>query len=336
MRYTQSRVLELLQVVPWRGNACLRLFWLCHPHGSRDELAAELKSQIHTEAVVPLILRTAGFDNANSVLSDVMALFIDNQDLLEGLTPQHPDRLTILILAKEDFRLINASSPITLPDWFPVSPGKHCSFSISDLGQSAEVKPLNCPEARLDNISELLFELESTIVQKLGEIYRKDPNRANQFFKALIAGQSESIDAQSILSIFERHIRSISDPRAYRPNAADKSKFLAARVLKLVLNSSPKQLATVAEGLGNSLIGSEGYDLKPTFFAVMWRPANKTPLATTNWHSILIAFFQAYQLMNANAHAGEFPSYAVTLQHVTSVNLRQFLHNAKDFIQSLS
>lgn len=336
MKYTQSRVLELVQAVPWRSNACIRLFWLCHPHGSRDELAAELTTQIHAEAVVPLILRTAGFNNANTVLSDVMDLFIENQALLEGLTQQHPDRLTVLILAKEDFRLVNAGSPITLPDWFPVSPGKHSSFSISDLGQSAEVKPLNCPEARLDNIAELLFELESTIVQKLSEVYGTAPNRASQFIESLITGGPNSIDVQSNLSIFEQHIGSISDARAYRPNAADKSKFLAARALKLVLNSSPKQLATAAEGLGKSFIGSDGHELKPTFFAVMWRPANKMPLATTNWHAILIAFFQAYQLMNANAHAGEFPSYAVTLQHVTSVNLRQFLSNARDFVQSLS
>lgn len=68
----------------------------------------------------------------------------------------------------------------------------------------------------------------------------------------------------------------------------------------------------------------------------MWRPSNKTTLEATNWHAILVAFFQAYQLMNAHAHAGEFPAYAVALQHYNSVNLRQFLLDAKDFVESLT
>lgn len=335
MVYTRTRVLELLQTVPWRGNGCIRLFWLRHSNGSRDELATELSVQTQAEAVVPLILRTAGFNNANSVLSDVMDLFINNQACLEGLTQQRPERLTVLVLAKEDFRLVNASSPITLPDWFPVCPRKHTYFSIADLGQSAEVKPLNCPEARLDNVAELLFELESSIVQKLREVYGSAPSRASQFIDSLMTGGSNGTDAQSNLQIFEEHIESINDARAYRPNAADKSKFLAARVLKLVLNSSPKLLSAAADGFGKSLAGSDARELKPTYFAVMWRPANKMSLAATNWHAILVAFFQAYQLMNANAHAGEFPGYSVTLQHVTSVNLRQFLSNAREFVQAL-
>lgn len=335
MEYTQSRILELVQNVPWIGSGCIRLFWVRHTNGSRDKLAEQLSTQIGPEAVIPLILRTAGFNNANTVLSDVMDLFEANKPLLERLAQNNPEKLTVLVLAKEDFRLINASSPITLPDWFPVSPGMHMSFSISDLGLTAEVKPLNCPEARLENVAQLLFKLETAIVQKLREAYDADPTRAGQFIDALTLGGPKGNDSQQTLEVFEKHIQSIGDARAYRPNAADKSKFLAARILKLVLSSSPKQLAAAAEEFSKSLKDSDGFELKPTYFAVMWRPANKLPLATTNWHAILVAFFQAYQLMNANAHAGEFPAYAVTLQHATSMNLRSFLTDAETFVQSL-
>lgn len=336
MEYTKERVRELVQSVPWSGSARIRLFWLRYANGSRDELAAQLATDIDGEAIVPLVLRTAGFKNANAVLSDVQALFEANRLSLEHLSQRSYERLTILVLSKEDFRLINASSPITLPDWFPVCPATDTYFSVSDIGEAAEVVPLNCTEARLDHIAELLFDLEQTLVQRLRAAYESDPARAGRFIDALQPGGEKGTDAQPTLDIFERHISSVGEPRAYRPNAAEKSKFLAARMLKLVLGNSPKQVSAVAEELSKSLIGSDSIELKPTFFAVMWRPANKTPVGTTNWHAILISFFQSYQLMNANAHAGEFPPYSVALQYSTSLNLRQFLRDATNFVETLS
>jgi hypothetical protein len=104
----------------------------------------------------------------------------------------------------------------------------------------------------------------------------------------------------------------------------------------LVLGNPPKQLAATAEELGRNLHCLGVTTLKPTFFAVMWRPANRISVEASNWHAILIAFYQAYQLMNAHAHAGEFPAYAVSLQYANSLNLRQFLRDAKEFVESLA
>jgi len=312
------------------------MFWMRHAEGSRDDLAQQLMTWIDKEAVVPLVLRTAGFKDANAVLADAMGLFEANRVRIEPLATDAPVRITFLILSKDDFRLVNASSPIELPDWFPVQPAKTTFFSVDDLGQAAEVKPLNFPEARMDHVAEMLFELESALCEKLTEIYASDAGRVALCVDALQPSSPKCIDAQNTLKLFSDHLSAAAgDPRAYRPNAADKSKFLAARILKLVLGHPPKQLAAAAEELSRNLRGSGAVALKPTFFAVMWRPANKMSVEASNWHAILVAFFQAYQLMNAHAHAGEFPAYAVELQYANSLNLRQFLRDAKDFVQSL-
>ena len=102
-----------------------------------------------------------------------------------------------------------------------------------------------------------------------------------------------------------------------------------------MLGHPPKQLASAAEELSRNLYGSNATALKPTFFAVMWRPANKMSVEATNWHAILVVFFQTYQLMNAYAHAGEFPAYPAALQYANSLNLREFLRDARDFVESL-
>lgn len=283
-----------------------------------------------------MILRTGGFKDADAVLADSMELFEVNRARIEPLSADIPERMTFLILSKEDFRLVNASSPIVLPDWFPVQPTAETYFSVNDLGQMAEIKPLNYREARMDNIAEMLFELEYAICYKFSEIYATDAGRVALCVDALQPSGPKCVDAQNTLTLFTTHLAAAAgDPRAYRPNAADRSKFLAARILKLVLGHPPKQLATAAEDLSQNLHGSGATALKPTFFAVMWRPANKMSVEATNWHAILIAFFQAYQLMNAHAHAGEFPAYSIALQYANSLNLRQFLRDAKEFVETL-
>lgn len=336
MQYSPQQVFQLVRAVPWKNNSLIRLFWLRHADDSRDAFAQQLWTWLDKEAIVPIVLRTAGFKDANSVLADAAELFELNRQSIEALRTYAPERLTFLILSKEDLRLVNASSPIELPDWFPVHASTNTFFSVKDLGQAAEVKPLNFPEARMDHVAELVYELESAICDKFAQICANTPERIALCIDALQPSSPKCLDVQETLTLFFAHLASTQDPRAYRPNASDKSKFLAARILKLVLGHPPKQLATAAEEFGRNLHGSGAVALKPTFFAVMWRPANKTSIEATNWHGVFVAFFQAYQLMNAHAHAGEFPAYAVSLQYSNSLNLRQFLRDAKEFVEALS
>lgn len=56
--------------------------------------------------------------------------------------------------------------------------------------------------------------------------------------------------------------------------------------------------------------------------------------AQANWHAVFVAMFQAYQMMNGSAHAGEYPTYSVGLQHAMSLNLRSFLVQARSFVEA--
>lgn len=337
MDYEQERVWEMVKAIPWSGGAVIRLFWVRYSNAARADFASNLATQFNGEAVLALVVRKHSFFNANAVLSDVVSLFDESRTEIEALTCRGVERLTVLLIGKDDFRLVQAASQITLPDWFPVCGGLEKSFVISDLAQTAEAVPLNCPEGRIDHVSELFFGLEAALVQKLREIYETDPDRVARFGDALqLTPAPSASDMRAHIELFERHIASIFDPRAYRPNAAADSKFLSARLLKVALNNSPKQLGIIANTMASSMLGSGASELKPTFFAIAWRPAAKMTVAQSNWHGILVALFQAYQLMNGSAHAGEYPAYPIALQHSTSLNLRGYLVQARQFVEGLT
>lgn len=338
MEYTPSRVSELLAAVPWEYDKCLRLFWLRHITGSREEIASALELATEEEAVIALVLRTAAFQNANSVLSDAQDLFAANRDVLEAIAAKNPERLTVLVIARDEFRLVQAGSPIQLPDWFPVCAGRETSFIISDLGGTAEISPVNCTESRLQNVAELAFYLEDAIVLQLRQVQMRSADRFLSLMRTLVPNNSlDQASAELELSKYESHIAiSLAAPRAYRPTAGDGARFLGAKMLRLTLNSSPKQMAVLATTMALGFNDTGLDKLKQPFFGVLWRPANEMRAATTNWHGILVGYFEAYQLINAGSHASDFPKFPVSLQYAHSLDLRRFLNAASEYVRKLS
>ena len=337
MEYEPERVRGLVHAVPWRANTFLRLFWIRVTSGSRDEFATRLADLMSGEGVVPVVLRSTGFKNANSMPSDVLDLFEKNRAAFEALAVTTPSRLTVLIVARDEYQLAHDSSPVALPDWFPVGAATETDFTIADLGQVSEFKPANCEEVRIASISELCFELEVALVYKLQELEAGDQSRLEAFLCALMPSASTTETSTQSLESFLRHVGDYAArPRAYRLDANQSSKHLSARMLKLVLASSPKQLGIVATNLAACFPSLPSATLKQPYFAVLWRPANAMPAATSSWHAILIGMFSAYQLMNACAHAGDFPDYPVALQYAHSKDLRRFLIDARQFVEALS
>lgn len=53
-----------------------------------------------------------------------------------------------------------------------------------------------------------------------------------------------------------------------------------------------------------------------------------------NWYAVFVAMFQAYQMMIDSAHAGEYPTYSVALQHAMSLNVRSFLVQAPSLVEA--
>ncbi|CAG9243710.1 hypothetical protein [Paraburkholderia caribensis] len=334
MEYTANRIVELVESITWHPGRVLRIFWVRHSLESRQALAVEISRVVGTEAIVPLIVRE-GFENANAVMSDVQKAFSANRNAFDCCQGKHVERVSVILLAKEDFKLPQGASPVILPQWFPVKAGHETFFEIADLAMTAEAALLDCPEARIEQIAEFTYKLEAELVARLASLQLSEPARVRQFVAAAHGGGAEP-DALASVSDYQQELGKTIDPRAYRPNAAKEAKSLISRLLKLVLHNPPKQLGVVASQLADCFTDSSYVTLKPTLFAVMSRPAAKMNVEAANWHSILLAFYQSYQLMNGAAHAGEYPHYSVSLQFVSSVDLRSFLFAARSYVGGLT
>jgi len=108
------------------GMLALSVFWMTLS-GNRDEFALELRRVRGEWPLVPWILRTAGlFRDSNSVMNDVISI-LDEARCEIGEVADHARQcggVDLVVLGRSELRLAVTSSPILLPDWFPLTPGR--------------------------------------------------------------------------------------------------------------------------------------------------------------------------------------------------------------------
>jgi hypothetical protein len=288
-------------------------------------MAKELSRTVGSEEIIALVVRDRWFTNSNEILSDMHRLFEQAKGQLMQIAPRRPTRLSILVLVKDDLTLPQVASPIQLPNWFPVRPGLETFFYITDLLGVDCGGLLNSPELMIDRIAALTYALEEALVGLLEQSVERQESSVRSFLERLM--MTQGVHAKLRIVQYRKHLSTVVDPRAYRPNAASKTNSLVSDFLKRVLDSSPPALAEHANALGNQLaLGRE--KLKPSHFGVSMRPKSKMTTSGANWHSIVWALYQAYQMMNAAAHAGDYGRYPVGLLHYSSADLQIFLQSS--------
>lgn len=324
-------ITNLLGTVGWEKNTSLRLFWIKIPHGSRDALAVALRTTDDTQIIVPIVLREPLFLSANAVMSDFSRLLENNRQSFELLKVRPGQVITVVLLLKESFNISQISSPVVLPRWFPVNGGVETYLHISDLLWCAETELLNCSGAQIELMSSSLFELENSIVERLRQVSLDEPGKVRALLDTINQGGGGTV---AMLDSFSATLSSVKDPKGYRPNSRAKTSLMSL-VFAQILKSSPHQLSSLAGKFQEAVADVSTEQLRPTLFGIMLRPSNQTLTSTKNWHSLMLAAFQVYQLMNASAHAGEYPKYPVSLINSNARDLLEFLVIANKYVAFL-
>ena len=299
-----DRVADLISLTPWKQDEVLRVFWVKVSSGGRELFSRALGRLLSSgERIVGVPVRDACFTNANELLSDMSRIFSQAETEISSLD-YRASHVTIVVLVKDDIRLAQISSPIILPAWFPVRPGEETHFSVMDLFGTAEVALLNCPELRIEHVAKLTYDLEQALVAKLERSFAVSPSQVSEFLRTLTS--DESLDVRSRILGYKRHIDGVVDARAYRPNAAQATTSMVTDLIRMVLRSSSRQLVDQIRKMGDALGLIGAHKLKPSFLGVSLRPKATLNDSQSNWHSVSVGLFQAYQMMNASAHAGDY------------------------------
>ena len=335
----------------------LSVLWVSVPTG-RGDFARDLKRLRGNLALVPHVLRRpGGFVDPNAVMNDVSAVLNDVRDDVRALNEVARERrgIDLVVVSRTALSLADTSSPIELPEWFPVEPGKTAMVRIDDLTWSAAVV-LSDEASELDDLRRILYDVDRALLDRLRASRRLDRRRTQSLWdlkvlESTASGPSERLQADADpewdLKVLEstasggideeldrigKTLGETRNPTGYRPSAS-KNPTVVGRLWAHANRTSPDKLPKAAKALADALGAGDPPD-GLSLAAVLNRPPNRIDDAGVRWCLALIVTLRiACQLATAAAHADDYPRFSSVLLRATSRNLRQFLDRAVEHLR---
>lgn len=308
----------------------------CEP-SSREAFAAELRRLASGEPVCATILRQPGFTDPNAVMNDLADVLAEVQDDVcqpqLQRTVQTAGSLDVILLSRRRFKLSISSSPLQLPEWFPVVPGTIVNASVTDRTLRTGVS-LSAPGLGTGELHRLLYELDCGLLAGVRAGLTADPPRVNALLDRLWERPAGSPTFSEIVDGVAQELASIKNPKDYRPSTV-KSPTLVGQLWRVANAQSADRLVKVAESLAQAihLQPAEAADYPETLLTVLARPTRRFPNVGTRWaYNVIVTVQSACQLVTAAAHADDYGQYSAWLLRSLSLDLRRSLDHAVEVV----
>ena len=319
-----------------RGMPELSVFWVTLSKEDRDGFADALRQTRGKWPLVPVILRTPGlFRDPNAVMNDVTSIIDEAKSEIFSMGDciSRCRGVGLVVLGRHELRLAVTSSPLRLPEWFPVMAGKEIAARIDDLTWSVHVR-LSDEAVAVNDLQRILHELDKAVTARVRKALKSD-HRHVQALRDRICRQGET-DFSLVLEKIDKTLDNITNPSDFRPSAS-RNPTMVGRLWFEANRNSPDELQKVAKALSRAL------DTDPnvlpsdmtTLMAVMNRPTSPIDDPGTRWSfHLIVTLRSACQLATATAHADQYPMFPEVLLRATSLDLRRFLDEAIRVLES--
>jgi hypothetical protein len=314
------------------AKAELAVFWF-QVTSDRESFRQELIREGASLTLVPLVIRGDGFNNPNSMLSDLARIMEANRGAFEGLTGD--GATVIVLLGTVPLQVAQLASPVVLPYWFPRLGGKTVHVVIEDLTYTADA-PINQNDIQVNRICEELWRLERLLVDRISSVHCADHRRTNALLSYLRNADAGATIA-SMIDSSRGYRRRFQEPSGFRPSAREKDCFVARLVL-LMASAAPDELATRCSALADALSCTQVTKVPTDSMAALaLRPTRKDlNIGVQLARNLVATIYASVQLVNAAAHSGEYGRYPVLLLKSYSHDLRTALAALGDVVELLN
>ena len=145
---------------------------------------------------------------SQAVLDQERAGILDLKKRLRTL-----DGVDVVILSRSDLKLAVTSSPILLPDWFPVAPGRTVTARIEDLTWTSTTS-LKDSSLGLDDLHRILYEIEGLLIERIRNTSEDDLRRVQAFWDLIRNKDRDAASPIRAISEIEKKLDQIENPQA--------------------------------------------------------------------------------------------------------------------------
>jgi len=327
---TPERLAETVRRLTDESDFDVTAFWM-RVDEDRSSYGAALRVALADVPAAVFVVREPSFDNANTVLMDLVTVIEANRaDCLAGLGNPAGQRCAIVLLARNELSVPQASSPVTLPEWFPDREGMSVYTSIQDLTWTADA-PLDGPELLASDLSAAAYALQSQLLRQLERVHQSDHRHSNGLFSLLRRESDGDLKYDDLLAQWKVSHQSVQSETAFRPSVRNGAS-LVARLWGLSQATTPDRLARAAKQFASALdldVGIlERFPPAEPLLAVLAQPSGGSEAAGQAFGRItLVAVAASARLITTAAHADDYPRYPVALLRAVSFDLRRSLRS---------
>ncbi|WP_103343625.1 hypothetical protein [Amycolatopsis sp. CA-126428] len=293
----------------------LDAYWLA-VSGHRDSYADRLEALLWDSGIPVVIVRQSGFDNPNALMGDLVRLLETNRNRALGAWSRphrSPQRLGMVLLAHNELRLSQSSSPVTLPDWVPVVGGREILCHVADITNAVVVR-LNAVEVGVSRLGAALYAVEEALLRHLIQVHDQSPHLHRELFQVI--GKRTDPDWRAVLSAAHNAARNVESVPGFRPAKWD-GISVVSRLWGLTQRHAPTELAGSARALATALDLPEDYVPADGWYGlqtVLARLPHDTASASDRFcRNLILTVGGACQYVTCAAHWGEYGSYPVNL-----------------------
>jgi hypothetical protein len=320
------------------SRSVINTYWYGGTEGNRDDFASNLAQALSSYPTVIHVLRDKFlFTNENAVGDDVMAVLEQERVAVERW-PTDEEPCAVIVIARGKSKIVTASSPAVLPEWFPFGRGTECAVTFADMTWRVD-GPLDSPEVRVDQLRDTLYRLDTVCLNRLEAVYGADRNATAPLLDLFRTNLAPSENQQSWDEIASQAMDargpSISS-RAFRPSRTPPlslSGHLWCLALKTPTDGLPKCGKKFATALNLPPQLNVGYESIQT---LLGRPTTPELDATRAARNLLTTWAMTCQLITTVAHADQYPAYPLNLLESVSSDLLLSLGAADSLIRSLA
>ena len=222
---------------------------------------------------MPWVVRGIGFSDPNSVMNDVSSALDAARAEIKAISPavRNCGYMDLVLVSRKEWNLAISSSPVTLPAWFPVSPGEVVTCSIMDLTWATAV-PISDRVTQLQEMRRLLYELDVVLTARLLQTEAADSRRLQSLWSHLSETDGRSIAEE--LKRSDEHLGGIHNPSEYRPSI--RSRTAVGYIWATANSKSSDRTVKVAKAMADGLqLRQTAVNGPPPLLAVLNRPSDR-------------------------------------------------------------
>lgn len=315
-------------------------YWL-EEATSRSELASQLSQRLVDLAILVVTVPKGAFDDPNGIIDDLSKVIEDNfgwfteenRKLVIGT-----QKLSLVLLSKRPLGLPQISSPVTLPDWFPLWPSRLLTVKIQSITDSIDIS-IGSSSVPIPAINASMHALESELGRRLLTVHQRAPGLQSKLRGRLQASKASG-DIAALASASQSLIAK-TDPEDFRPGGAVTSTYVVSHLFRLWWESSQNDLHSLSSDLAEALEVNAPANCPAQFSlaSLLTRTVKPkladTPSGVTFSRNLVVSVAHSIQFTNAAHHGGDYPNFPALLTISYAHDLARSCRSAAEALSRL-